>query len=834
MDLDKYWSLHGYAPRAEQIKILNQIEYALNNGYNNIILEAGTGIGKALSLDTKIPTPNGFTTMGELKVGDEVFDEKGKICHVVTKSEVFENHDCYEISFVQGGKVIADANHRWWVETAKDRKQGKGNHTILTTEEMSHEVLIKGRKNYSVDVCNPIDLSDIDLPIDPYILGIWLGDGSSYKPEITTNDEEVLSEFTNQGFTVVKYDRAYQYGIRAGFLKLLEENNLVGNKHIPKQYFRSGYVQRLALIQGLMDSDGHITKQGICEITFKNKKLIDGLKELLCSIGIKTKIHECYKKATNTNQELTLYYRLSFTTNLPVFRLQRHLDRLPQQVRPTQHRRYIESIKKVESVPTQCITVDSDSHLFLCTDDFIPTHNSAIATTIAKTFESSYIITMTNQLQGQYLNDFNSLLEEIKGRGNYYCNYGGCCDDCEMEKLDEKKCPDCEYLLAFHRALRSPCVITNYDYLFYAGNYAQQLDTRELLILDETHNFENKMMSLISDSLSRTSILRKYGFDIFDTILNGGTLKSINSKKHWISICEKLIVFEKKQIPTNKQEAKKQENAINRYSRIIDNLNEDGWIVELPRKSEILENKKGLKVEFKPLSIVDYSDMILDFGYKRLFLTGTLGDKDKFCEWVGIDPSETFYIYQKSPFPVENRPIIKHYFDNMSKGNWQNTDVIQYIKDIISHHTGEKGVIHTSSNQQAWWIKKQLGSKSVWIAQGETREATIEKFEKSPYPLVLIGAGIKDGVDFKGDKCRFQIIFKIPYPNLGSTQINIRKRQDPSWYAYQTIMPLMQSYGRGIRDMRDYCTTYVLDRDFERLLEQYPKFFNEYFMEAIQ
>ena len=131
---------------------------------------------------------------------------------------------------------------------------------------------------------------------------------------------------------------------------------------------------------------------------------------------------------------------------------------------------------------------------------------SAIATTIAKTFNDSYICTMTNQLQSQYLHDFEYMLTEIKGRSNYYCNYGGYCDDCEMEKTDEKKCPNCEYLLALHKALQSKTVITNYDYLFYAGNYAQQLDTRDLLILDETHNFENKMMSLISDGLSRTAI----------------------------------------------------------------------------------------------------------------------------------------------------------------------------------------------------------------------------------------------------------------------------------------------------------------------------------------
>ena len=149
-----------------------------------------------------------------------------------------------------------------------------------------------------------------------------------------------------------------------------------------------------------------------------------------------------------------------------------------------------------------------------------------------------------------------------------------------------------------------------------------------------------------------------------------------------------------------------------------------------------------------------------------------------------------------------------------------------------THH--QKGVIHTSSNQQAWWIKQRLNSNRVWVAQGQSREETIKRFEESNYPITLIGAGIKDGVDFKGDKCRYQILFKVPYPNLGSQQVKIRRQVDPVWYMYQTVMPLMQSYGRGIRDETDYCKYYVLDEDFEHLVTTYDCLFNEYFLEAIQ
>ena len=100
--------------------------------------------------------------------------------------------------------------------------------------------------------------------------------------------------------------------------------------------------------------------------------------------------------------------------------------------------------------------------------------------------------------------------------------------------------------------------------------------------------------------------------------------------------------------------------------------------------------------------------------------------------------------------------------------------------------------------------------------------------------MVLIGAGIKDGVDFKGDKCRFQILFKMPKPSIASVQTIKRAKVDPVWYAYQTIMPVMQAYGRGIRDADDYCVTYVIDSEFDKLLNQYGDLFNEYFIEAIE
>lgn len=492
-----------------------------------------------------------------------------------------------------------------------------------------------------------------------------------------------------------------------------------------------------------------------------------------------------------------------------------------------------EQVKIIDEIST---AIDNDYHNIIL-EAGTGTGKSAIATTIARMMDESYILTMTNQLQRQYLDDFEYMLSEIKGRNNYPCNYGGNCKNCQMEKEDENRCDDCPYLGAMLTAQDSNSIITNYDYLFYSGNYAHQWDTRDLLILDEAHNFEKKVMSLVSEDLNRFLIFDRYGFDIFEYVAKGGALRDINNHDYWKEIVMKCLDAEHNVFFFDVEEKKKHENLLSKYHRMLSQLRNEELIIELPLRKDILSDKDKsarLKVEFKPLTAKDHSHKILKFGNTRLFMTGTLGNPKMFCEWNGIDFDDTKYIYCKSPFPVENRPIIKQYVCSMRQEAWRNPHIIKYIQKIISNHQNEKGVIHTSSNQQAWWIKKALNSNRVWVAQGQSREATIKNFEESPYPLTLIGAGIKDGVDFKGDKCRYQILFKVPYPNLGSQQVKIRRQVDPVWYMYQTVMPLMQSYGRGIRDETDYCKYYVLDEDFEHLVTTYECLFNEYFLEGIQ
>ena len=493
------------------------------------------------------------------------------------------------------------------------------------------------------------------------------------------------------------------------------------------------------------------------------------------------------------------------------------------------------------------------------------TGKSAIATTLANMYDDSYILTMTKQLQEQYLDDFSDMLVEIKGKSNYPCNYRGNCDFCIKDEYGLRKCDDCAFKMALNRAKKSENVITNYDFLYYMGVANKLLDSRELLILDEAHNLERKMLALSSNNLNREYISTKFGVDVFSPIMDGSmSMSRIKlNKDYWIDFCDNLVAKCSERIKeidgersdvqvtldefesnpsrfsnTDFIEKQRLEMDVTAFNEISTGLELDDLIIDLPDEKQIKSNNMDISAQFKPYSVSDETRELLDLGKIRIFLTGTLGNMNKFCKWNNIDPKTAYYIYEKSPFDVEKRPIYIDFVGKMSGKtrnvpNWKNDKAILKIKEIIDRYPSQKGVIYTSSNEQAFWIKDNLKDYPIVFVGGEDRNEVLKDFADSEKRVILIGASIKDGVDFKGDLCRFQIIFKVPYPQLND-QVRYRKSLDKSWYFYQAVMALMQAYGRGIRDKDDYCDMYIIDSDFEKLFDYNKSFFNEYFIEAIK
>lgn len=376
-----------------------------------LVMVSSSQIGKALALDTPIPTPDGWAQMGDIQPGAKVFDESGRPCTVLAVSEIMHGRKCYEITFSDGAKITADAEHRWDVESFQAiRFEGRRAvySGVITTDEIAKSYKIvapngRHRFKYAIQTSSPLDLPPADLPFPPYSLGVWLGDGNSYSAQVTIakQDADIIDHMKADGLEIaVEEKAATTYLVRIaprdpGDLKkptghsMLRKLGVIKNKHIPPQYLRASADQRLALLQGIMDTDGSISSVGHCEITLKSKRLIFDVSELLHSLGIKHTIKEKIARCTNspTNYEGTVY-RASFMIydDVPVFRTERKRARMVSRDSTGKHggkmrttetdRRRIVDVKEVESVPVKCISVDSPRHLYLAGREMIPTHNS--------------------------------------------------------------------------------------------------------------------------------------------------------------------------------------------------------------------------------------------------------------------------------------------------------------------------------------------------------------------------------------------------------------------------------------------------------------------------
>lgn len=291
---------------------------------------ASRQIGKALALDTPIPTPNGWTDMGSLKDGDTVYDINGEPCNVIKAHAILHNRQCYKVTFDSGEEIVADGDHLWRTQTYEDRRR-KVNNRVRTTKEILNTLLHGGKPHHRIPICsNGVCGSKKDLITSPYILGLRLGG-------------EVDDKFIDQ-----------QY-------------NLPAELNIPDDLLSCERSQRLDLLRGLMDSDnGSIISS---RATFNNthKPLIEQVEELVISLGYKT---------TSDDTSVTFIPTENICYN-PTKRSNINYD---GESDDDSQWHYITNIERVDSVPVRCITVDSKDNLFLAGKQNIATHNSTMMT----------------------------------------------------------------------------------------------------------------------------------------------------------------------------------------------------------------------------------------------------------------------------------------------------------------------------------------------------------------------------------------------------------------------------------------------------------------------
>ena len=277
----------GYIINWHHKIIAEYYEQLMFGDIKRLILSVPPQYGKDLALDTLIPTPTGFTAIGDLVVGDEVFDENGNICHVIAKSPVWKDKEVYDVTTNDGEHIIAGAEHLWNVRL--DRKRPV--FSLKTTEYLYNRT---SPRRAMIKIQGALNLPESDLPLDPYVLGVWLGDGDSAGGGLTQSVEDavwLLPELTRLGCTISKQSDPTHFGMLK-MLPALRELNLIHNKHIPSKYLRASKEQRLSLLQGLIDTDGYVSPEGQVEFCNVNKTLAYGAYELISSLGIKATINE--------------------------------------------------------------------------------------------------------------------------------------------------------------------------------------------------------------------------------------------------------------------------------------------------------------------------------------------------------------------------------------------------------------------------------------------------------------------------------------------------------------------------------------------------------------
>jgi len=364
-------------------------------------------IGKALAIETPIPTPNGWTTMGELKDGDVIYDNNGSKTNVIKAWDVMHDRPCYKITFCNGEEIVADEEHLWMTETFNGRRgrKNKSSNKKKTTKDILDTLYYKNgnvyQPNHAIKLAEPIvGNGNDDLEIHPYILGLWLGDGYAHEPKLCVGYQDIEIQKSILGelgyiedINYTTHDMADKGHMIISFIgnipnkditmrKAIRDLNIFKNKHIPQKYLRSSIDDRKLLLQGIMDTDGSITNT-MNTFYNTNKAIINDVRELLMTLGIKYNVKDIVNENFHKGKQGKDIYRLHFKSKFDVFKILRKIKKQKITNLKKGNYVYIRNIEPVNSVPVRCITVDSTDAVFMCGKSGIVTSNTTLMTIYA-------------------------------------------------------------------------------------------------------------------------------------------------------------------------------------------------------------------------------------------------------------------------------------------------------------------------------------------------------------------------------------------------------------------------------------------------------------------
>jgi Rad3-related DNA helicase len=443
------------------------------------------------------------------------------------------------------------------------------------------------------------------------------------------------------------------------------------------------------------------------------------------------------------------------------------------------------------------------------------------------------VLTSQKILQDQYEADLGA--EDLRAASNFECDHPSMGPDCGATSRIAKAllrkdgtnydpryvCKDCPYREAKEAFAKSPFGVTNYAYFLNELVYAKKLPLRHLLILDEAHNIEDEVRSWASVNISEKNAhdlglqLPKWSSSTGKLIeWMGGPFKQAIIKRIDELTDEISEIFGK--VGQKAMEARSKEN--DRLDKHLCQINRI-----LDKGEEILTKHDNDKISFQPLDVSDLAkDLLYSKAQRVLLMSATILNRKVFARSAGL-PDEATFISIPTPFSPKAFGVTYCPVGRMNKDNIQASlpTMVKAIRRILKRHAGEKGIIHTTNYVINKAVADGIKDKRLLIQNDSSnRNDIIAKHLKSKEDTVIVSPGMSEGLDLRDELGRFQIICKVPYPNLADPVIKAKMNADRDWYTWRAIRTLAQSVGRSVRSEKDYTTTYILDACFYDILQR--------------
>ena len=479
------------------------------------------------------------------------------------------------------------------------------------------------------------------------------------------------------------------------------------------------------------------------------------------------------------------------------------------------------------------------------------------------------IITNSKLLQDQYANTYDSICD-LKGKENYECeSYAcSCAQGSEFARLNKTTCESCPYSSARDSYINGGISLTNfYLYILYAMYNPKLMEARaaRVLIVDEAHEFDDVMTGFVSIKITE-SVIKKFKFSNEPVLLK--ELKQISTIAHYVEFLKYLnteivstqeqmekgmyktprdVVSDKRDLKISKVLNVKNKDVklmqvmtdLKQYQLKIEIFlkeykdNPNNWVLETSYNEKLRQKELSLE----PIWAYDYLDKYVFSHYDMVFLmSGTILDKNLFCQLNGLDVTKAVYYSIESPFPVKNRPIYYMPVGKMSFKQKEETfeRYIPYIKKILDKYSTSKGVIHTNSFELSNWIQRSIKDKRLIFHDSTNKDEMLKMHCETDKPTVIVSPSMDTGVSFDDDLARFQIIAKVPYPTLGSQKNKMRQSNNPDWYSWKTVSGIIQMSGRPVRSNKDYADTIIIDGSFGDVMKHSSQFLPDWIQNAIK